>query len=103
MVPFCLLHTKKSSWNDLPSCGAVASRPLVFARGQVGWYENNFWVREGLLNADLFTSYAGIYGLNDVCCKNAVPPRGCSRLFLALCLMRPFGSSCDPTLSLRSP
>ena len=32
---------------------------------EVGWFKDNFWIEEGLLQRENFTSYAGIFGLAE--------------------------------------
>jgi YjjI family glycine radical enzyme len=32
---------------------------------EVGWFEHNWWVKEGLIEPDKFTAYAGIFGLAE--------------------------------------
>ncbi len=42
----------------------IASR-IRFLVEEMGWFEHNVWVQEGLLDADRFTAYAGIFGLAE--------------------------------------
>lgn len=43
----------------------VINSRIKFLIEEVRWFENSFWVREGLLRRDRFTAYAGVFGLAE--------------------------------------
>ncbi|KAJ4459928.1 putative YjjI family glycine radical enzyme [Paratrimastix pyriformis] len=43
----------------------IVNSRVRFLVEEVGWYRTNYWVREGLLDPARFTSYAGLFGLNE--------------------------------------
>jgi YjjI family glycine radical enzyme len=43
----------------------VINSRIKFLVEEIEWFENNFWVREGLLHRDRFTAYAGVFGLAE--------------------------------------
>jgi len=43
----------------------VISQRARFIIEETGWLENDFWIKEGFLHQERFTSYAGIYGLAE--------------------------------------
>lgn len=43
----------------------VINSRVRFQVEEAGWFDHNFWVREGLLHRDRFTAYCGVFGLAE--------------------------------------
>jgi YjjI family glycine radical enzyme len=43
----------------------VINSRIKFLVEEIEWFENSFWIHEGLLRRDRFTAYAGVFGLAE--------------------------------------